>query len=180
MLLTSAVHNPLARRPWLPLLGLLLLLASLFVSATATAQGRHRTEPLSPMDRNYMEQLRQQIDELLRLRLGERLRGDDGDLALVQQVLDRNLIPRDDRERLHALGILLGDRLQRDLKLEWTIYIDSKGRSRALAIPGTDEFLFPVSMIANRVEAGAEANVQELYDYSAGIVAEVRNRSAPF
>lgn len=139
-----------------------------------------RQEALSTLDRNWMESVKRRVDDLARTRVGQQLRGDASDLELLQRLLDERLIPADDTETLQGMGVVLGEQLQRDLGLSWTIYIDRLGRSRALEIPGTNEFLFPVTMISRRVEAGAEANVQEIYDRAREIVTEVRNRQSPF
>ncbi|MDX9873788.1 MAG: DUF3806 domain-containing protein [Spongiibacteraceae bacterium] len=139
-----------------------------------------RTETLSQVDRTWMDGLKQRVDDIARTRIGQQLRGDASDLELLQRLLDERLIPADDTETLQGMGVVLGEQLQRDLGLSWTIYIDRLGRSRALEIPGTNEFLFPVTMISRRVEAGAEANVQEIYDRAREIVTEVRNRQSPF
>src|SRR5699024_5665319 len=112
----------------------LLLVAGLALAPSAWAQ-EWRTEALSPTDQTHMRLQRDTIDNLARRHLGEQLRGDAHDLDVIQQLLDRHLIADDDTATLQALGVVLGDQLQRDLDLKWTIYIDRRGRSRALEIP---------------------------------------------
>ena len=53
--------------------------------------------------------------------------------------------------------------LAADLDLEWVIYADKHGRSRALRLGETDNFLFPITMISRRVEAGAKVDVEAVY-----------------
>lgn len=139
-----------------------------------------RTEAPSVVDLRYMESARQRVDEIARLNLGEQLQDDANNLDLLQRILDQNLVQPGDRETLQAMGIVLGDQLRRDLRLNWIIYEDQLGRTRALEIPGAGEYLFPATMISRRVEVGASVDVSALYEKAAGIVEAVRSRSAPF
>lgn len=157
----------------------LLMVLTLFITLTASGQ---TTVPdsLSPIDRQFMQQQRDAIDRLARLHLGEQLRQSASDLAILQRLLDQQLVSRDDTLTLQAMGVVLGDRLAAEEGLEWVIYTDRKGRSRALQIPGSKEVLFPITMISRRYETGLDVDVQALYDQAVNIVAEVRHRRSPF
>lgn len=158
----------------------LALLMALLTANPAWAQS-WRTEPLSVLDQRYMAQQRDRVDALARRHLGEQLNGDADDLETLQELLDRGLVQATDTETLQAMGVVLGDQLERDLDLNWVVYVDNLGRSRALEIPAIKkEFLFPVTMISRRVEAGAEADVAALYDKAQRIVEQVRQRTSPF
>ncbi len=153
----------------------LLMMTLLWSLPTQAAE--YRLEPLSLIDQQYMQSQRERIDSLARARLAERLRGDrDSDLALLQTLVDRRLIDREDTLTLQALGVVLGDLLRAEHNLNWVIYIDREGRTRALEIPGTRDFLFPVTMISRRYEVGGEVDVRAIYERASGIVAEVRRR----
>lgn len=157
----------------------LLMVLTLFITLTASGQ---TTVPdsLSAIDQQFMQQQRDTIDHLARLHLGEQLRQSASDLVILQRLLDQQLVARDDTLTLQAMGVVLGDRLAADEGLEWVIYTDRKGRSRALQIPGSKEMLFPITMISRRYETGLNVDVQALYDQAVNIVAEVRHRRSPF
>jgi len=133
------------------------------------------TESLSPIDLEYMQQQRDFIDETARLHMGTRLTGEkNNDLKLLQALLDRQLIALDNTRGLQAMGVVLGDILKNEESLNWIIYIDKYGRSRALAIPGQDEVVFPITMISRRAEVGNQVDVFEVYKKARAAVAEIR------
>ena len=119
---------------------------------------------LTPLDRQYMDRQRASIDELSRSNLGSRCCDAVDDLPLLQRLLDENVIAPQQREELQAMGIVLGDLLAAELGLDWVIYEDKLGRSRALRLADTDNYLFPATMISRRREVGNEETVQEIYD----------------
>ena len=120
---------------------------------------------LTRIDRDYLQRQRDAVDDLARRRLGRQLRKDkDNDLQVLQLLLDRRAVDPSDRSTLQAMGVVLGDRLGDELGLHWVIYEDSLGRSRALRYRDSDTLLYPVTMISRRVEVGAEADVDSIYD----------------
>lgn len=153
------------------------LFLALFLSPAAFAQ-EWRTEAISQIDQQFMARQRSAIDDLARMNLSKQLNGSKDDLAILQQLLDKHLVRSDDSETLQAMGVVMGDVLKREHNLEWTIYFDRLGRSRALAIPRTAEFLFPITMISRRVEVGGEVDVQALFDRAGEIVAEIRRKAS--
>lgn len=123
-----------------------------------------RIEPLSAIDQQFMAQQRAEV-EVMANSLGKQLTGDTNrDLATLQAILDEGLIPADDTLNLQALGIVMGDLLGQDLNMDWVIYRDRAGRSRALQYRDTDIFLFPVTMISRRWEVGYRRPVADLYE----------------
>ena len=136
-----------------------------------------RTEAPSEMDRRFMENQIAALDEIARSKLGRRFNGSkENDLALLQTLLDKRLVGRDDTAHLQGMGVVLGELLRKEKGLFWTIYTDKLGRSRALEIPGKREFIFPVTMISRRVEAGVDVNVREVYKDAVQIVDQIQDR----
>ena len=135
-------------------------------SPTALAQAseiERRIAPLSAIDQQFMASQRQTIEELAN-RLGRQLTGDpDRDIDTLQQILDRNWIASDDKLGLQAMGIVLGDLLGSTLDMDWVVYFDRAGRSRALRYRDRDIFLFPVTMISKRWEIGSRRPVASIY-----------------
>lgn len=147
---------------------LVMLLSPLASAQSPSWQQPHELEirinPLSTIDRHYMAEQRAAVEALAN-RLGTRISGHpERDLQTLQTLLDRQWVPRDDIETQQAMGMVLGDLLAKTLDMDWVVYRDRAGRSRALNYRNTDVIVFPVTMIAKRYSVGAPVSVQALYD----------------
>jgi hypothetical protein len=155
------------------LLGLCGLLGALLtgpVGAQAPEDDARITE-LTQLDERYLAQQRADLEELTRIELGAFFTGNPGtDIPVLQRLLDEGIVAADDRRRLQAMGVVLGDLLAEALDMHWIIYEDEVGRSRALRYRQSDNYLFPVTMISRRREAGDMTPVQAIYDKAAGII----------
>lgn len=139
-----------------------------------------RKEPLSVIDQRYMSNQQDSLDSIARSELGRQFNGEaNNDLAILQALLDQKLVSSDQRELLQGMGIILGNLVKQKEGLLWVAYTDKYGRSRALEIPGTDEFLFPITMISRRAEVGIQVNVRDIYNRALQIVDEIR-KAPPF
>lgn len=137
-------------------------------SAPTTAQEsplepEQRISPLNPIDREYMASQRQRITELTLRYYGGLCCRSEAELIYLQRLLDDGRVGREEREALQAMGVLLGDLLASELDLDWVVYEDAKGRSRALRLGNTENYLFPITMISRRREAGDTTPVTEVY-----------------
>jgi len=142
----------------------LFLLLGLSLSSWVLAQDEARISDLSYLDRQFMQQQRDLLDDMAARNFGRQFSGErDRDLALLQRMLDTGLVRKDQTRELQAMGIIMGDLLAADLGLQWVVYEDSLGRSRALRYQSSDNYLFPVTMIARRREAGNDTPVAEIY-----------------
>jgi hypothetical protein len=175
---TRSPTGSCARPPLAPLLALGTLLVAL-VAAPAGAQGtgmqdsglEARIGELTDLDRRYLAQQREDLEDLARSELGAFFTGDPGnDIPVMQRLLDDGIVTADDRRRLQAMGVVLGDLLAEDLDMHWVIYEDRVGRSRALRYRQSDNYLFPATMVSRRREAGDRTPVQEIYDKAVGII----------
>lgn len=152
--------------------GLLLSLTPALVTAET-----FRTEALSEMDRRFMDNQVAALEDITRREFGRQFSGvKQNDLNLLQNLLDSKLVKPDETAKLQGMGVILGELLRKEKALFWTIYTDSRGRSRALEIPGKREFVFPITMISRRVEAGVDVQVREVYDKAAGIVDVIQDK----
>lgn len=150
---------------------LLLLLAC--CHTTIAQDAKLVIEDLGWMDRNYLAQQVEKIDTLARTRLGTELRSDLSDLTVLQQIVDRELIGSKDTESLQALGAVMANIMLIDVpSLEWKIYKDSVGRSRALCAKNTKECLFPMTMLSRRMEVGLKPDVKKVYEESLSLLDE--------
>lgn len=153
-----------------------LLLLMLCLLTASVARSEARLEKPGALDLAYMKQQTDAIDEIAARQLGRRLQQTTSDLALLQAMLDRQLIKPDDDTGLQGMGIALGNVLAAQHDLEWVIYLDQRGRSRALSIGPEQQCLFPSTMISRRVKAGAEVDIQALYDKAGRTIAEQQAR----
>lgn len=148
----------------------LALLAAKPTAAQPDLSGQMQDNPvvineLSTLDEQYMRSQRNLIDDIIRRQLGGLLTGDSAnDIAILQRLLDEGIINGNQRRELQAMGIILGDLLAAELGMNWVVYEDNLGRSRALRLAETDNFLFPVTMISRRREVGNTTPIQAIYD----------------
>ena len=143
----------------------------LLVSFCVAGEQPPRIGELSFTDRQYMAQQRASLDDLARAKLGSQISGNkDRDLALLQTLLDRNLISADQTKELQSMGVIMGDLLAKELDMQWVIYEDVIGRSRALRYKDTDNYLFPMTMISRRREAGNLSTVSHIYQRALDLV----------
>lgn len=120
--------------------------------------------PLTELDQQYMDRQRALIDELSRRHLGRSCCKGVEELDLLQRLLDEEVVRADQRLELQAMGVILGDILAGALDMDWVIYEDELGRSRALRLGNTSNLLFPVTMISRRREAGNMESIEEIFN----------------
>lgn len=145
------------------LLALLLLVS--FGSAALAKPKPPEMRPLGWLGRHHIENQVAKVDALAREKLGMQVHGDQSDLELLQRIINKGLIKKEDRLMLQAMGAVLGNALQRELGMDWTEYEDRLGQSRALCVADTDHCLFPITMLSRRMEVGLLPNVKEVFDY---------------
>lgn len=141
----------------------IVVLSILLLALSAQAEELTIGE-LSTLDRQYMLQQRNLVDGIARNHFGHGISGDKArDLDTLQRLLDRRLVGPTDTRELQAMGIVMGDLLAAELDMQWVVYEDQLGRTRALRDGRSDSFLFPVTMISRRVEVGNTDRVSEVY-----------------
>ena len=146
----------------------LVLLPALFVCTSwSVAQSPNfdvLIEPLTAIDRQFMAEQHMRVEQLAN-RLGRGLTGvADRDLNTLQRILDERMVPAKDTLTLQAMGVVFGDLLGDRLDMDWVVYRDNKGRSRALRYRQMDVYLFPITMISRRQEGGSERRLKPLFD----------------
>jgi len=108
---------------------------------------------------------REEIKELIERKLGVMdMNGRLTDLSVLQRIIDRKYIAKDDVKEWQSLGILFGDVLANNLDLKWVGYQDELGETKALQWRKTLNFVFPVTMLSRRQQFNQEINVQALYE----------------
>lgn len=129
---------------------------------------------MSWMDKNKTEKQIQKINTLAQTKLGVQINQNLDDLYLLQRIVDKELVKNDDSDSQEAMGVVLGNVMLADFAgtLEWKIYEDSLGRSRALCVKKTQECLFPITMLSRRMVIGTKPDVQKIYDDSIDMMKE--------
>jgi len=142
----------------------LLLSLLMMSSGLAVAQSKDTTiEDFSWFDKQHMKSQREIVEDLARRNFGSGFSGQKRDLELIQRIIDKSLIKRDDLIKLQALGAILGDVLVEQEKLEWKSYEDRMGRSRAVCVKDTEHCLFPITMLSRRMKVGLMPRVRDVY-----------------
>lgn len=119
---------------------------------------------LTQIDLQYMQQQRVLLGDLTARHYGSQFNGSrDNDLGLLQRLLDQELVRNDQTRELQAMGVIMGDLLAAELGMEWVVYEDRLGRSRALRYKETDSYLFPVTMISRRRAVDNRTPVTDIY-----------------
>lgn len=146
----------------------LLLSAILLAPSVLQAQSRQASDPITEepawVDNGYLDRQRQLIDEISRSEYGRPVRRDESDLTVLERIVEDELINRTETQKLQAMGVVLGDIYVTELNMEWRVYIDEKGKSRAVCLPETTHCLFPVTMISRRAEAGIKPDIRRIYN----------------
>lgn len=134
------------------------------------SQAQSRREPvpdiedLAWVDNGYLERQRQLIDEISRSEFGRPVRRDLSDLTVLERIIENELVNRTETQTLQAMGVVLGDIYVAELNMQWRVYNDRQGKSRAVCLPDTTHCLFPITMISRRAEAGSRLDVRRIYE----------------
>lgn len=88
----------------------------------------------------------------------------DGKLGLLRALVAGKVFGRDQTRELQGIAFVFGDAMALQAGLEWVIAADEHGREPALRVPGSSILLYPLTMIAKRLEAGETVDVRELFD----------------
>ena len=145
-------------------LSLFIIIFALCMSPLSqAAKGWPRVSPLTFNDQEYLKEQRTRVNRLMRFHIGQRLRGNRTDVQSLQRIVNSKKIDKQDQLTLQALGVALGDALANAYGLQWVLYEDLNGRSRALHLKNSEYYIFPVTMISRRYRVGAKVEVQRIY-----------------
>lgn len=146
-----------------------------FAQSTRTKESTQNApvlEELRWVDNGYLERQRNMIDEIGRSEFGTRVRKDISDLRLLQRIVDAGLINQTQKQQQQAMGVVLGDIYVSELGLEWRVYKDELGKSRAVCLPKTTHCLFPITMISKRASLGVKPDIRALYEKGISFIAD--------
>lgn len=155
-----------------------VLLLSVALMPVAVWAQEWRTESLSLVDRTFMQDQRDLIDDLARRNFGGQINGNlENDIAVMQRLLDEKIVRSDQVGELQAMGLILGDLLKSQKGLSWIVYIDRYGRSRSLQVPGfSKDFIFPITQVSRKAEVGIQVRIADVYRELEQAVVNIRNK----
>ncbi len=150
-----------------------------FFALAAHAQDKNVIviEELNWFDKNHLSDQVEKVDDLTRAKLGLQIHGDRRDIKTLQRVIHRGLIAQDNESMQQALGAVLGDVMVNELGLEWKHYVDRYGRSRAACAPGSEECLFPITMLSRRMKVGLMPDVEKVYTDATALILHLLPKS---
>ena len=120
---------------------------------------------LSLGQRYSLNTQRRELMDLIARRLGVlNIKGDRSDLKVLQNLVDRKAIGRDDVRGLQSLGIVFGDILVNEFGLSWVSYEDDIGVSKALRWKKTENYVFPVTLFSKRVQFKEKINMTRVFE----------------
>jgi hypothetical protein len=146
--------------------------------STHTGDESPHIGPLTPVDRQHLRSQRELADDLARRHVGLSLSAQLPDLRTLQELIDLEVIAKQETYALQALGVALGDVLVGEHPVTWVHVSDEYGESRALRIGDTDELVFPLTMLSRRIEAGIPVDIQALFGKADNTIARSLRRAS--
>jgi|TARA_B110000240_G_C13459971_1_gene436230 hypothetical protein len=127
-----------------------------------------------------LDRKRRELKNLLYRHLGIRkLAGNRDDLKIIQQVIDKKILARDEVLEWQSLGVVFGDILVEEFGLSWVSYEDKLGVSKALRWRSTENYVFPVTMFSKRNRFKEQLDVNAIYDKLHGEINAFKLLPAP-
>lgn len=161
-----------------------IVIATLLLLSAGFSQAQQNLAKINPVDafpvvrdlnwlnEQFLIKQRKSVESVTRSKFGQSLKIGQGNIPLLQRIINEQLIPTDDKLELQALGVVLGDVIvDYDKILVWQVYEDEKGSSHAVCITKTEHCLFPVTMLSRRIEAGVpKVDVRRIYNKAIDLI----------
>jgi hypothetical protein len=98
-------------------------------------------------------------------------------VRLIGEILESGSVQPHERQKLHALGVVLGDALAQEIPgMAWKMVTNQLGRHLALVYRDISITLLPVTMISRRLEKGEPVQIGDLFTATCAHVQEVLQR----
>jgi Domain of unknown function (DUF3806) len=95
-----------------------------------------------------------------------------GKLGTLRAIMKIEAVTASRRDLLEALGVVMGDTFVQDMGFRWVAVESASGRHVAIRYRRTNVFLYPLTMIAERVQRGEKTDARDLYNAVAADVEE--------
>jgi hypothetical protein len=123
--------------------------------------------------RAIMAKQRRAAKDLIVRQLGiVNIQGTKQDLRALQQLVDREVLDKSQVEEWQTIGVLFGDILAKEFKLNWVSYEDELGENKALRYRKSENYVFPVTLFSKRVRFDEEIDMLEVYAKLEGQIKE--------
>jgi hypothetical protein len=132
--------------------------------------------PLTAADEQRLSEQRAVVTRYLDEDGRQKFEAAAGKLGTLRALLAANVFRSDQTYELQSMGIVLGDVFVQDMGFHWVMVEDEYGRDPAIRYAKTSVILFPLTMIAKRVEAGDTVDVFDLYNGLAARAGELIER----
>lgn len=140
-------------------------------------QPEQKISNLTPADEKRMEDQRAVIKRFVGSEDSKRkYETAAGKLGTIRAILQGKFFKPDQTYELQCLGIVLGDALVQEMKMEWIMVEDEYGRDPAVRMPGTTIILFPLTMISKRIERGEQVDVFDLFNSSVDQIEAIQRK----
>ena len=123
--------------------------------------------------RAIMAKQRRAAKDLIVRQLGiVNIQGTKQDLRALQQLVDREVLDKKQVEEWQTIGVLFGDILAKEFKLNWVSYEDELGENKALRYRKSENYVFPVTLFSKRARFDEEIDMFEVYAKLEGQIKE--------
>lgn len=142
---------------------------------TVESQSPQTITKLSEIDKNRLAEQRLVVERYLGDSPSkEKYKTTVGKLATIRAILQAGVFEPSQTYELQCLGIVLGDAIVQEMRMEWVMVEDEFGSDPAIQMPGTSIILFPLTMISKRIERGEQVDVFDLFDWIGATVEQMK------
>jgi hypothetical protein len=95
-----------------------------------------------------------------------------GKLGTIRAIMRVDPVTPARRDLMEALGVVMGDTFVQDMGFHWAAIETASGRQIVIRYKRSNIFLYPLTMVAERVQRGERVDALELYNDVAADVEE--------
>ena len=134
---------------------------------------------LTPQDKEHLAKQRAVLEKYLADEQSKQnYKTAAGKLGLLRALIEKRMFKPTQTYELQSMGVVLGDAFVQELKMEWVVVEDSKGRDPAVRVPKTSIIIYPLTMISKRIERGEKVDVFDLFNGVADQIETLKNKGA--
>ena len=156
-----------------------LLIPLLLIGTLSMAADVQKVTALTPKDKEHLAKQRAVLEKYLADEQSKQnYKTAAGKLGLLRALIEKRMFKPTQTYELQSMGVVLGDAFVQELKMEWVVVEDSKGRDPAVRVPKTSIIIYPLTMISKRIERGEKVDVFDLFNGVADQIETLKNKGA--
>ena len=156
-----------------------LLIPLLLIGTLSMAADVQKVTALTPQDKEHLAKQRAVLEKYLADEQSKQnYKTAAGKLGLLRALIEKRMFKPTQTYELQSMGVVLGDAFVQELKMEWVVVEDSKGRDPAVRVPKTSIIIYPLTMISKRIERGEKVDVFDLFNGVADQIETLKNKGA--